>query len=81
MNLFHWTEEEFLKKTEGSALRRTGYLGWLRNIAVALGNAPPSEAIIQALQAKANHPSELVRTHVEWALEKLRFSTMIAPSK
>lgn len=69
IELFNWTEEEFLQKTEGSAIRRIGYECWLRNIAVALGNAPKDAAIIHALQNKLEHPSELVREHVEWALE------------
>jgi epoxyqueuosine reductase len=66
--LFAWTEEEFLKRTEGSAIRRTGYEGWLRNIAVGLGNAPTSEAVVSALRSRESHPSELVREHVCWAL-------------
>lgn len=70
ITLFLWTEEEFLKKTEGSAIRRTGYIGWLRNIAVALGNAPTSQKIRDALLHHLNHPSELVREHVQWAIEK-----------
>ena len=69
IELFNWTENEFLKKTEGSAIRRIGYQQWLRNIAVALGNAPASHVIKQALMTKANDPSELVREHVEWALK------------
>lgn len=68
IDLFNWTEEEFLQKTQGSAIRRIGYECWLRNIAVALGNASYDAAIIQALQNKLNHPSALVREHVEWAL-------------
>ncbi len=72
LNLFSWSEEEFLKRTEGSAIRRTGYIGWLRNIAVALGNAPYSGDIVRALQESSQHPSELVREHVTWALEQHR---------
>jgi len=68
--LFHWSEEEFLRKTEGSAIRRIGYECWLRNIAVALGNAPRSEKIIQALNSRLQHTSALVREHVEWALQR-----------
>lgn len=68
LDLFAWTEEEFLTRTEGSAIRRTGYEGWLRNIAIALGNAPSSIAIIAALEARADHASEVVREHVAWAL-------------
>jgi epoxyqueuosine reductase len=52
------------------AIRRTGYQGWLRNIAVALGNAPRSEAVLSALRARADHPSATVREHVAWALEQ-----------
>jgi epoxyqueuosine reductase len=66
--LFSWSEEEFLKKTEGSAIRRIGYERWLRNIAVALGNAPSSPETIDALRARAAHRSALVREHVAWAL-------------
>ena len=70
VELFNWTEEEFLKRTEGSALRRVGYECWLRNIAVALGNARVSAEAIAALRTRAAHPSELVREHVCWALEQ-----------
>ena len=70
LDLFSWTETMFLQRLEGSAIRRIGYECWLRNIAVALGNAQPSEAIIQALQQKLAHPSELVREHVLWALAR-----------
>ena len=66
---FSWTEQEFLKKMEGSAIRRIGHLRWLRNIAVALGNAQISEEIKTALLEKQNHDSEMVREHVLWALE------------
>lgn len=68
ITLFKWSEEEFLRKTEGSAIRRIGYECWLRNIAVALGNAPHSEAIVHALKEKLSYPHDLVREHVEWAL-------------
>lgn len=66
--LFRWTEEEFLSRTEGSPLRRAGYQRWLRNLAVGLGNAPSSIPVLEALEARRNDPSELVREHVEWAL-------------
>ena len=80
IELFNWTEEEFLKKTEGSAIRRIGYDAWLRNIAIALGNllsdllaskSPDQDRhkeIIRVLEEKKSHPSEIVREHVEWAL-------------
>lgn len=70
IKLFSWSEKEFLKSTEGSAIRRIGYECWLRNIAVALGNAPKQKKIINALKEKQNHDSELVREHVAWALEQ-----------
>ena len=68
LDVFRWNEQEFLMKTEGSAIRRIGHERWLRNVAVALGNAPKSELIVNALKARLRHPSELVREHVEWAL-------------
>lgn len=70
ITLFNWSEQEFLKNTEGSTIRRIGYECWLRNIAVALGNAPQSQEVINALKEKQNHPSELIREHVLWALEQ-----------
>ncbi len=70
IDLFNWSEQDFLKNTEGSAIRRIGYECWQRNIAVALGNAPHSQATINSLKEKQNHPSELVREHVHWALEQ-----------
>ncbi len=68
LTLFGWDETCFLRHTEGSPIRRIGHLRWLRNIAVALGNAPRSETVIAALQQQAAHPSPLVREHVHWAL-------------
>ena len=72
LELFAWTEDEFLQRTEGSAIRRTGHIGWLRNIAVALGNAPWSAQAVAALEGALQHPSELLREHVAWALEQQR---------
>lgn len=72
VELFAWTEAEFLKRTEGSAIRRIGYECWLRNVAVALGNAPTSPAVLEALQSRMSDPSEIVREHVRWALEQHR---------
>jgi epoxyqueuosine reductase len=68
VDLFSWSEEQFLRLTQGSAIRRIGYERWLRNLAVALGNAPTSAALLESLQRRANHPSPLVREHVHWAL-------------
>jgi len=70
IDLFLWSEDEFLKRMEGSAIRRIGYSCWLRNIAVALGNAPSSPEIIAVLKSRLNHASELVREHVTWGLEQ-----------
>lgn len=83
VTLFAWTEEEYLQRTEGSALRRIGHECWLRNLAVALGNAPYHEDIKAALQTRRDHPSELVREHVAWALEQQqqRCDQLIARSR
>ena len=70
IELFNWSEKEFLDNTEGSAIRRISYESWLRNIAVALGNAPNTSNVTKALEAKQNHPSEIVREHVAWALKQ-----------
>ncbi|MDG2526223.1 tRNA epoxyqueuosine(34) reductase QueG [Stenotrophomonas sp. HITSZ_GD] len=66
--LFAWDEEEFLRRTEGSPIRRSGHERWLRNIAVALGNAPTTPQVLAALASRRAHPSALVREHVDWAL-------------
>jgi epoxyqueuosine reductase len=65
---FAWTEAEFAQKMSGSAIYRIGYKQWLRNIAVGLGNATSSPEIINALKARENDDSELLREHVSWAL-------------
>jgi len=68
VDLFAWTREEFEARTAGSAIRRIGHERWLRNIAVALGNAPASPEVVSALNSRRIDPSALVRDHVEWAL-------------
>jgi epoxyqueuosine reductase len=70
--LFAWDEAIFRENLFGSAIYRIGHERWLRNIAVALGNAPRSAEVLEALQFRAQHPSPLVREHVEWALEQQR---------
>ena len=74
IELFAWSEDEFSQRMEGSAIRRIGHERWLRNIAVALGNALRSRVdnvqIIEALNARAGHPSAMVREHVQWALSQ-----------
>jgi epoxyqueuosine reductase len=74
VDLFAWEEEEFNRRMEGSPIRRIGHERWLRNLAVGLGNAAEGRRgdplIVAALQARAAHPSALVREHVAWALER-----------
>lgn len=68
VEIFGWSEKTWRQKTEGSAMRRIGYEQWLRNTAVALGNAESSRVVIDALKSRQNHASEIVREHVGWAL-------------
>lgn len=70
VELFAWNESEFNERLAGSAIRRIGFDRWLRNIAVALGNAPKSDEVIAALRSRAEHPSAMVREHVTWALRR-----------
>jgi epoxyqueuosine reductase len=70
VELFAWSEEEFNRRLEGSAIRRIGHERWLRNIAVALGNAPTTPGVVDALEARCDHSSALVREHVGWALAR-----------
>jgi len=72
VELFAWTEDEFDTRMAGSAIRRIGFERWSRNIAVGLGNAPASAAVVAALERRANDPSPLVREHVTWALARVR---------
>ncbi|MCK5875153.1 MAG: tRNA epoxyqueuosine(34) reductase QueG [Alcanivoracaceae bacterium] len=71
LELFMWNEDQFLQRTEGSPIRRTGYAGWLRNLAVALGNGPASPKVIAALQQRLGDVPEMVGEHVQWALTRL----------
>jgi epoxyqueuosine reductase len=75
VELFLWDEATWLARTEGSALRRIGHERWLRNLAVALGNAPTTPAVLAALEQRRNFPSELVREHVDWALRQHQLSS------
>lgn len=70
VELFAWSEREFDERMAGSPIRRIGYERWLRNLAVGLGNAPTTPAVLAALRARADHPSPLVREHVAWALSR-----------
>jgi epoxyqueuosine reductase len=78
-SLFGWSEAEWSEKTAGSALRRAGYEGWRRNLAVALGNAPSDPEVIAALESARDDASELVREHVAWALDQHRRRIRPAP--
>jgi epoxyqueuosine reductase len=70
LELFSWSEQLYLDKTEGSPIRRVGYEGFMRNIAIALGNAPYSHTILNALINKKPIVSNLVQTHIDWAINK-----------
>ena len=70
VELFTWSEVDFNERLAGSPIRRIGHERWLRNIAVALGNASPADEIKTVLAAQSNHPAELVREHVSWALSR-----------
>ena len=79
LDLFGWSEAEFRRRLSGSAILRIGHERWLRNLAVAMGNAlralagkPPAPELVAALQGRMDHPSELVREHVSWALAQER---------
>lgn len=76
--LFLWSEEMFMKRTEGSPIRRTGYEGWLRNLAVGLGNAPGTIPVIEALKQRRHHESAMVREHVVWALRRHGVETNVS---
>jgi epoxyqueuosine reductase len=71
VELFAWTEAEFAARTAGSAIRRAGYEGWLRNMAVALGNGPADAAAIAILRQRRGDATPLVAEHIDWALERL----------
>jgi epoxyqueuosine reductase len=79
VDLFSWNEEEFATRAAGSPLYRLGHARWLRNIAVALGNGPPTDAALEALAARLQHPGELVREHARWAWEQLQERRKNAP--
>jgi epoxyqueuosine reductase len=78
--LFGWSEPQFMERTAGSAIRRIGYERWLRNIAVALGNAPTSRLLLESLRSRENHASPVVREHVRWALSQHLSAPERAPS-
>jgi epoxyqueuosine reductase len=77
--LFAWSEAVWLERTAGSPIRRIGYERWLRNIAVALGNADGTPRVIQALEARRDSPSALVAEHVHWALAEQQRKNVTTP--
>ncbi|HEY5646099.1 MAG TPA: tRNA epoxyqueuosine(34) reductase QueG [Pseudomonadales bacterium] len=72
LELIAWSEEEFARRTEGSAIRRISYEQWQRNVAVAIGNGPASAEALDALRVARSSASPLVREHVDWAMARLR---------
>ena len=68
--LFSWSEAKWLERTAGSAIRRIGYDCWLRNIAVALGNAETTAEVVEALKSRLDHDSDMVTEHIEWSLAR-----------
>ena len=70
LELWNWDEATFLSSTEGSPVRRTGYQSFMRNIAIGLGNAPFSAAILQALTERRDLHDELVQEHIDWAIQE-----------
>ena len=70
VDLFAWTEAEFLERMAGSAIRHIGYERWLRNMAIALGNAPATAEVVTALERRRDHESAVVRESVGWALRR-----------
>jgi len=81
LDLFAWTEEEFLEKTQGSPIRRIGFQSWQRNIAVALGNAPFSLPIVEALQFALDRSEAMVVEHINWALTQHQLKQQSALSQ
>ena len=72
VSLLAWDEDQFLRNTSGTALRRITHEQWLRNVAVAIGNGPRDQAALEVLTDRLAHPSPMVREHVVWALARLQ---------
>ena len=70
ITLFLWSENDYLRHTEGSPIRRIGYERWLRNLAIGLGNAPKSHDVLEALTSRRDFPSKMVQEHIEWAISR-----------
>ncbi|WP_100657779.1 tRNA epoxyqueuosine(34) reductase QueG [Alteromonas flava] len=78
--LIGWTEEQFLRFTEGSPIRRIGHQQWLRNVATAIGNAPFAESNLRALNTAKQHAEEIAKIHIEWAIEQQKRRQLEAPA-
>ena len=72
LELWQWSEEQFLTLTQGSPMRRTGYIGFLRNVAIALGNATASQLVTEALQPRLGTHGEILDDHIMWAIKEQR---------
>ena len=81
LSLFSWTENDFLTRFEGSPIRRIGYQSWLRNIAIAMGNAPGNTHILNALKLKLIGSSQLVAEHINWAIDQQQAKLNLAINK
>jgi epoxyqueuosine reductase len=79
--LFAWSEETWLERTAGSPIRRIGYERWLRNVAIALGNATGTPRVIQVLEARRDSSSALIAEHVAWALGEHRRKNVQPPTE
>lgn len=75
LELFEWSEEMFLKNTEGSAIRRIGYIKWLSNLAIGLGNGPYDKKVIEALKPYTKHDNDSLQTHAKWAIQELQMKS------
>jgi epoxyqueuosine reductase len=71
LSLFSWSQQTFEERTEGSAIRRISFDQWRRNLAVALGNGPPTDGVIATLSNARATASTLVVEHIDWAIARL----------
>ena len=81
VELFSWSEDQFLNNTEGTAIRRIGHQSWQRNIAVAMGNADANKAILESLENALPDATPLVEEHIKWAIEQQKTSRPTADNE
>ena len=79
LDLFAWTATDFEQRLQGSPIRRIGHARWLRNIAVAIGNGPATEAACTALRLRLPEADALLREHIVWALDQLQAPVHLEP--